>query len=53
MFKQNKIYIVKHITKELNKFTLLYVIYTLFNLKITLTVITTLNNSQIQIYEFA
>ena len=52
-FKQDKIYIVKHITKELNKFVLLYIIHILFNSKTVLTVMTILNNSQIQIHEFA
>ena len=43
-FKQDKIYIVKHITKKLNEFAWLYAMYTLFNLEIILTVMTTLNN---------
>ena len=51
-FKQNRIYIVKHIAKSLNEFALLSVMYTLFNLKIVLSA-TKLNiNSQIQICEF-
>ena len=47
VFEQNKVYIVKHIAKNLNEFVLLFVIYTSFNLKITLSA-TKLNiNSQI------
>ena len=52
-FKQNKIYIVKHIAKELNEFTLLYVMHASFNSETALTAMTTLNNLQIQIHEFA
>ena len=52
VFEQNRVYIVKHITKNLNEFVLLFVIHTLFNLKITLPA-TELNiNSQTQIHEF-
>ena len=53
MFKQNKIYIVKHIVKELNEFALLYIMYILFNSETALTAMTILNNSHMQIHEFA
>ena len=51
--KQGGIYIVKHITKELNEFALLYAMHASFNPEAALTAMTTLNNSQIQIHEFA
>ena len=35
--EQNEVYIVKHIAKNLNKFVLLSVMHTLFNLKIILS----------------
>ena len=52
-FKQDKVYIVKHIAKSLNEFALLFVIYTLFNLKITFSATKLNTNSQIQICEFS
>ena len=42
VFKQDSVYIVKHIAKELNKFILLFILHTLYNLKVVFLI-----NSQI------
>ena len=52
VFEQDDVYIVQHIAKNLNEFALLFIIYTLFNLKITFSATKLNTNSQIQICEF-